>query len=78
MERYTKNHRVGIWSIPVSRASNPPNSNALPVVSTFNIKPTSVDNIWDFYFRLCANGSKMRQGIDFDQAHSPTGSYESI
>ena len=75
MERYTKKFRFGLWSIPIFRASLPPDANILPAVSTFNIKNTEVD---DFYFRLCANGSKMRQGVDYDQDHSPTGTHKSI
>ena len=37
-----------------------------------------MENIYDFYFCLCANGLKMRKGVDFDQAHLPIGSYKSI
>ena len=48
MERYTKNYRVRLWSIPVSCDCLPPNSNMLQVVSTFNIKLTSVENIYNF------------------------------
>jgi hypothetical protein len=59
MERYTKNHRVGLWSIPVDRSKIPEKSTVLRSVSSFKIKNTIVDNIWDLYFRLCANGASM-------------------
>ena len=76
MERYTKNHQVRLWSIHVSRSRFSLDAQTIPAVSTFKIKNTNVDNIWEFYFRLCANGSCQVQGKDFDLAHSPTGSYD--
>ena len=30
---------------------------------------TQVDNIWDFYVRVCADGSPMKIDVDFDQSH---------
>ena len=77
-ERYTKNFAVGLWSIPISRAFIPKNAVVLPAVSTFKIKPTEAPDIWDFYFRLCANGSKMIKGKDYKESHAPTGSHTSI
>ena len=78
LECYTKNYQVGLWSMPISRDKIPQDVNILPSVSTSKIKNTEVDIIYNFYFRLCANGLKMRQGIDYNKAHSLTGFYESI
>ena len=59
MERYTENHQVGLWIIPVDRAKIPEDSTGLRSVSSFKIKNNIVDNIWDLYFCLCANGASM-------------------
>ena len=67
MERYIKNHQVGLWSIPMPLSLIPDNDTVLQAVSTFKVKHTEVPNIYELYFRLCANGSSMKQGTDFDQ-----------
>ena len=69
MERYTKNHRVGLWSAPIPRDKVLPDTSILRTVTTFKIKKTQVDNIWDFYVRVCADGSPMKIDVDFDQSH---------
>ena len=69
MERYTKNHIVGLWSAPIPRDKVPPDTSILRAVTTFKIRKTQVDNIWDFYVRVCADGSPMKIDVDFDQSH---------
>jgi len=71
-ERYDKNHNVGLLSIPVPESEAPSNSVILRAVSAFKIKNTSHPNIYDFYFRMCADGSKQIKGLHFDESHSPT------
>ena len=78
MERYTKNHHVGLWSIPVTRSSLPSSTTILQAVSPFKVKTTNTPNLYDFCFRLCANGSKQVQGRYFDKLHSHVGSYRSL
>ena len=75
MERYTKNHHIGLWSIPIAWSSLPPSANILPAVSKFKVKHTDSPSIWEFYFWLCANGSCQLQGREFDQSHSPVATY---
>lgn len=78
MERYTKNHCVGLWSIPVDCAKITEDLTILRSVSSFKIKNTIVDNIWDLYVCLCTNGASMEQGVDCKESHSPTGSHSSL
>ena len=74
-ERYDKNHNVGLLSIPVPATEVPSNSVILRAVSAFKIKNTSHPNIYDFYFRMCADGSKQIKGLHFDESHSPPPQY---
>ena len=78
MERYTKNNRVGLWSIPISRALLPKDATVLQAVSTFKVKNTDTANVYDLYFHLYTNGSRMIKGGDFLESHSPVGSYSSL
>ena len=77
-ERYDKNHNVGLLSVPVPKHTLPPNTTILRAVSAFKIKNTSDPNIFDFYFRMCADGSKQIKGIDYEECHSPTPAIWSI
>jgi len=77
-ERYDKNHAVGLLSVPIPAAEAPPNSVVLRAVSAFKIKNTSHPNIYDFYFRMCADGSKQIKGLHYEESHSPTPSIWTI
>ena len=72
MERYDKNHIVGLFSSPIPIEDVPEGSAILRAVSVFKIKTTTNPGIFDFYFRLCADGSGQIQGIHFEHSHSPT------
>ena len=71
-ERYDKNHQVGLLSIPIPQNEVPHNTIILRAVSAFKIKKTSQPNVFDFYFRMCADGSKQIKGLHFNESHSPT------
>jgi len=71
-ERYDKNNNVGLLSIPIPATEVPPDTIILRAVSAFKIKKTSHANIYDFYFRMCADGSKQIKGLHFNESHSPT------
>ena len=73
-ERYDKNHKVGLLSVPIPANELPVGATVLRAVSAFKIKNTMQPNIYDFYFRMCADGSKQVKGIHFDESHSPTPS----
>lgn len=44
----------------------------------FAVKITDVENFYDLKARVCADGSKMLEGIDFTCSYSPTAEYISI
>jgi len=71
-ERYDKNNNVGLLSIPVPATEVPSDTIILRAVSAFKIKKTAHANIYDFYFRMCADGSKQIKGLHFNESHSPT------
>jgi len=72
-ERYDKNHQVGHLSVPIPETDAPPDAIVLRAVSAFKIKKTSQPNIFDIYFRMCADGSKQIKGlVHFNESHSPT------
>lgn len=70
-ERYDKNHQVGLLSIPVPKDQIPTDAIVLRAVSAFKIKTTNRPDIFDFYFRMCADGSKQIKGLHYDESHSP-------
>ena len=77
-ERYLKNHNVGLLSAPVPRRKLPPEAIILRSVSTFKVKATEIPDIWDLYFRVCADGSKMIQGIHFLFSHCAVSGNSSL
>ena len=77
-ERYDKNHQVGLLSVPIPASQLPKDTIILRAVSAFKIKKTSHPNIFDFYFRMCADGSKQIKGLHFNESHSPTPSIWTI
>ena len=77
-ERYLKNHNVGLLSAPVLRKLLPPEAIIQRSVSTFKVKTTEVADIWDLYFRVCADGSKMVQGIHFMFSHCSVSGNSSL
>lgn len=70
-ERYDKNHKVGLLSVPIPRTKIPDDAIVLRSVSAFKIKNTNRPDIFDFYFRMCADGSRQIKGLHFDESHSP-------
>ena len=77
-ERYLHNYNAGLWSAPTLRKSLPDNAVVLQLVSVFKVKSTDVPNIWDLYYRPCANGGPMKQGLHYDQSYCPTSGYSSL
>ena len=77
-ERFLHNYNAGLWSAPTLRKNLPDNAVILKLVSVFKVKQTDVPNIWDLYYRPCANGGPMIQGLHFDQSYCPTSGYSSL
>ena len=69
--QYEKNQRINLCSAPEPVENVPPDRKILPVVLAPKIKALGND-IYQFIARMCANGSSMLQGIDFDHSWSPT------
>ena len=77
-ERYLHNYNAGLWSAPTPRKLLPPNAVILRLVSVFKVKSTDVPNIWDLYYRPCANGGPMEQGIHYSQSYCLTSGYAAL
>ena len=39
---------------------------------SYEVKNTDLDNFYELKIRICGNGSKMIEGIHFDDSYSPT------
>ena len=77
-ERYLHNYNAGLWSAPTLRKDLPDNAVILRLVSVFKVKRTDVTNVWDLYYRPCANGGPMEKGLHFDGSYCPTYGYASL
>jgi hypothetical protein len=77
-ENYNKMYRTGTWSAPVLRSHLPPDDVILPPRSLYAVKPSEVANVYDLQVRTCANGSKMIEGVHYDQSFAPVSSIDSI
>jgi hypothetical protein len=75
---YDKMYRTGTWSAPVLRSLLPPDAVILPPSSVYAVKPSEVANVYDLQVRTCANGSKMIEGVHYDQSFAPVYSIDSI
>jgi hypothetical protein len=71
-------YRTGTWSAPVLRSLLPPDAIILPPRSVYAVKPSEVANIYDLQVRTCANGSKMIEGVHYEQSFAPISSIDSI
>ena len=77
-ERFLHNYNAGLWSAPTLRKNLPDNAVILKLVSVYKVKPTNVPNIWEIYYRPCANGGPMVQGLHFEQSYCPKSGYGSL
>jgi hypothetical protein len=71
-------YRTGTWSAPVLRSLLPHDAVILPPHSVYAVKPSEVSNVYDLEVRTCANGSKMIEGVHYDQYFAPVSSIKSI
>jgi hypothetical protein len=77
-ENYDKIYHTGTWSAPVLRNLLPPDTVILPPCSVDAVKPSEVANVYDLQIRTCVNGSKMIEGVHYDQSFAPSSSIDSI
>jgi hypothetical protein len=68
----------GTWSAPMLRSTVPPNKQVLQNRVTFKVKDTDLPNTYELYGRICANGSPMKQNVNYTDSYSPVGSIDSI
>jgi hypothetical protein len=77
-ENYDKMYRTGTWSAPVIRSLLPPDAVILPPRSVYAVKPSEVANVYDIQVRTCENGSKIIEGVHYDQSFALVSSIDSI
>ena len=75
---YDKMHRSSTFSRPFLRSSLPPNSLILSPRLSFEVRNTDLDYFYNLRVRVCANGSKMIEGVHFDDSFSPAASGSSF
>jgi hypothetical protein len=62
-ENYDKMYQTGTWSYPVAKTLLPSGTVILPLRSTYTVKSTETDSLWELQVRSCANGVHMIEGI---------------
>ena len=67
-----KMHNSGTLSCPFPRINIPAHKKVLPTRLSFEVKLTDVLDFYEIKVRMCANGSKMIQGVDFSDSYAPT------
>jgi hypothetical protein len=77
-ENYDKMYRTGTWNVPVLQSLLPPDAVVLPPRSIYAVKPSEVANVYELQVRTCSNGSKMIEGVHYDQSFAPVSSIDSI
>jgi hypothetical protein len=77
-KNYDKMLQSGTWSAPILRSTIPKEKTILPACVTFKVKDTDTTNTYELYCRTCANGSSMKEHVDYTNSYSPVGSIDSI
>ena len=72
-------HDTGTLSCPFPISSIlKHNPTILPSRLSFEVKLTDVDTFYELKCRLCADGSRMTEGIDFSESYAPTSDADSF
>lgn len=69
--QYNKNQRVGLFSQPIPRELVPKDKKVLQTVLATKVKKVG-EMTWQYITRMCANGSTMQKGEDFEYSWAPT------
>jgi hypothetical protein len=75
--QYNKNDAVRLVAQPTPIENVPKDRKVLPVVMSTKVKSKGSD-LYQLITRMCANGSKQQQGIDYEFSYSPTAGVASI
>ena len=68
---YDKMHTTGTLSITFPLEPVPKGNNILRPRVTCEVRITDIDNYYELKCRLCADGSRMVMGIDYDLSYAP-------
>ena len=75
--QYDKNDAVRLVTQPTPIENIPKDKKVLPVVMSTKVKKKGED-LYQLVARMCANGSKQQQGIDYEFSYSPTAGIAAI
>jgi hypothetical protein len=70
-ENYDEMYETVTWSYPVAKTLLPSGAVILPIRSTYAVKYTETDSLWELQFRSCDNGARMIEDIHYDQPFTP-------
>jgi hypothetical protein len=61
----------------VSKDLLPLDAITLPVHSTYSVKSTVTDSLWELQLRSCAHGARMIEGVHYDQSYASVATIDS-
>jgi hypothetical protein len=72
-------YQTWTWSYPVAEALVvPPDAIMLQIRSTYSVKSTVADSLWELQVRSCANGARMIEGVHYEQSYAHVAIIDSI
>jgi hypothetical protein len=77
-ENYDKIYEIGTWSYHVAKSLRPPDAITLPIRSTYSIKSTVTDSLWELQVCSRANGARMIEGVHYEQSYAHIAMIDSI
>jgi hypothetical protein len=69
--QFQKNQKIAVFSLPIPKATLPPDSRVFRSQLVPEIKPTDVPGIFELKVRDVICGTPQREGIDFQESYSP-------
>jgi hypothetical protein len=77
-DNHNKMQTTSTFSQPMLHSQVPSGKTILQSCIAFHVKYGETTNAYYLYARTCADGSSMREGVDFTNSYSPVGSIDSI
>ena len=71
-------HGTGTLSLPFPESDLPPGLTVLRPRLSCEVRITDTDHYYELKIRLCADGSRMVVGIDYDLSYAPVIDGDSI
>ena len=75
---YAKMHNFGTLRIPYLRSQISKDKKILSTRLSFEVKITDVQDYYEIKVRMCADRSRMVQGVDFSISYTPTVNSDSL